>query len=136
MIVLSNTTEQTLQPGQSITFNTVVQHTGCGESFRNNSGAVGLNAPCAVYEVAFNANVGGTTAAVPVELSIAIGGSPLTETAVISTPAAVGDLNNVSASTYLKTERGLSNSISVQNTGANPIVISPDGLALSIIRKG
>lgn len=37
MISLSNTTAQTLTPGQSITFNTVVLHTGCAECHRANT---------------------------------------------------------------------------------------------------
>lgn len=134
MIVLSNTTAQTIQPGQSITFNQVIKKTGCGESFRINTGSVGLRVN-AQYEVSFNANVGGTTAATPVQLAIAIGGAPLTETTMISTPAAVGDLNNVAASTVVGTLSGISNAITVTNNGTTPVVISPLGLALTIIRK-
>lgn len=135
MIVLSNTTEQTLQPGQSITFNTVVQRTGCDVCFRNNSGAVGLKAVPGAYDISFNANVGGTTAAAPVQLSIELGGAPLAETTMISTPAAVGDLNNVASSTRVKTIEGLGNSVTVTNTGANPIVIGANP-ALTIGRVG
>lgn len=124
MIVLSSgTAEQTLQVGQSIVFERVRQY-GCAESFRNNSGSVGLNFGGKIYEIAFSGNVGGTTAAAPVQLSIQIGGAPLAETTMISTPAAVGDLNNVSTSTRVQAApRGLNNSITVTNTGTNPIVI-------------
>lgn len=121
MILVSNTAEQTLEVGQSLTFNTFAQ-SGCGESFRNNSGSVGLTCS-GFYEVSFNANVGGTTAAAPVQLSIEIGGSPLVETTMISTPAAVGDLNNVAATTLVQTKPRVGNNITVTNTGANPIVI-------------
>lgn len=122
MIVLTNTTEQTLQVGQSIVFERVKQ-LGCAESFRNNSGSVGLNFVGKVYRVAFSGNVGGTTAAAPVQLAIEIGGAPLAETTMVSTPAAVGDLNNVATATYVQASRGLGNSITVTNTGTNPIVI-------------
>lgn len=134
MIVLSNTTAQTIQPGQSITFNQVLRKTGCGEFFRMNTGAVGLRTN-AQYEVSFNANIGGATAATPVQLAIAIGGAPLAETTMISVPAAVTDFNNVAASTIVGTAIGISNAITVTNNGTTPVNISPLGLALTIIRK-
>lgn len=123
MIVLSNTAAQTLSPGQSIIFNNIINQSGCGECFRNNSGSVGLKAN-GVYHVSFSANVGGEVAATPVQLAIEIGGAPLAETTMISTPAAVGDLNNVATSTYVRTCCGVSNNVTVTNTGTSTITIS------------
>lgn len=135
MIILSNTTEQTLAVGQSITFDNVVQHTGCDVCFRNNSGAAGLRAIPGTYAISFSGNVGGTVAAAPVQLSVEVGGAPLAETTMISTPAAVGDLNNVATSTRVQTCAGLGNNVTVTNTGTNPIVIGANS-NLTIARVG
>ena len=126
MIVLTNTLSQTLQPGEAVTFNDVTLHTGCAEFFRQNSGTVGLKA-CGIYEVDFSANVGGAVASSPVELTIEIGGSPLLETEMISTPTvATTEFNNISSGTYVATANGVSNAITVSNTGVNPIIIAPN----------
>lgn len=126
MIVLTNTLSQTLQPGEVVTFNDVTLHTGCGEFFRQNSGSIGLKA-CGIYEVDFSANVGGTVAASPVELTIAIGDSPLLETEMISQPTdATTEFNNISSGTYVATANGVANTITVKNTGVNPIIIAPN----------
>lgn len=123
MIVVSNTTAQTLQPGQSITFN-AYRKTGCGECFRNNSSTVGLRNN-GVYHVSFSANVGGPAAATAVQLAIQIGGSPLLETTMISTPTTADtEFNNVATSTYVPTICGTSNNITVTNTGTSVINIA------------
>lgn len=132
MVVLSNTTEQTLQPGQSISFDNIVTSSGCGETARS-GGPLGLRAENALYAVSFNANVTGTTTD-PVQLSIAIGGSALPETTAIYTPAAANAVGAISGSTYVRTRCGLSNQITVINSGANPIIISPNA-SLKSLRK-
>lgn len=132
MVVLSNSTEQTLQPGQSITFDVLVTDAGCGETARS-GGPLGLRFVNAIYELSFNANVTGTTTD-PVQLAIAIGGSPLPETTSIYTPAAANAVGNVSGSTYVRTREGLSNQVTVTNSGANPIVVSPNA-TLKSLRK-
>lgn len=131
MVVLSNTTEQTLQPGQSLAFDRLVTHSGCGECARN-GGPVSLRFGGSTYRIAFHGNVTGATAAEPVELSIAVGGAPLTETEMIYTPAAANAVGNVGAETYVPTcDAG--NNVTVTNTGENPIIVSPNS-ALTIIR--
>lgn len=132
MVVLSNMTEQTLQPGQSISFDNVVVSAGCGETARS-GGPLGLRFVNSIYELSFSANVTGTTTD-PVQLSIAIGGSPLPETTAIYTPAAANAVGNISGSTYVRTREGLSNQITVTNSGANPIVVSPNA-SLKSLRK-
>lgn len=131
MVVLSNTTEQTLQPGQSITFDRIVTASGCGECARS-GGPLGLRCENAIYRLSFNGNVTGATAAEPVELSISLGGAALAETEMIYTPAAANAVGNVSATTYLRTCSGLSNQVTVTNTGANPIIVSPNTALTSI----
>lgn len=132
MVVLSNLTEQTLQPGQSLTFDNVVTWFGCGETARS-GGPLGLRCENAVYELAFSGNVTGETAAEPVQLAIALGGAALPETTMIYTPAAANAVGNVGTSTYVETRSGLSNQVTVTNTGANPIIISPNA-SLKAIR--
>lgn len=122
MIVLSNTTEQTLAPGESISFNRVVVHTGDGECFRRDPSSVRLKRN-GYYEVHFNANVSGPTAATPVQLTIRIDGVNLPETTMISVPAAVGDFNNVAAATAVGNCCCGQDRVTVTNTGANSIII-------------
>lgn len=102
MIELTNSTDQTLAPGQSATFDTVILHTGCAECHRNNSGSISLTQNNAIYEVSFNCNIGATVAG-DGTIGITLDGSPLTETNSIVVTAAAGDLQNVSASTFVKT---------------------------------
>lgn len=130
MVVLSNTTAQTLQPGQALTFDRLVTHSGCGECARS-GGPIGLR-HCGTYRVTFHGNVTGATAALPVELSISVGGAPLAETEMIYTPAAVDAVSNVGTETYVQTCSS-GNNITVTNTGENPITVSPN-TALTVIR--
>ena len=132
MVVLSNTAVQTLQPGQALTFDRLVTHSGCGECARS-GGPVGLKSS-GTYRITFHGNVTGATVALPVELSISIGGAPLAETEMIYTPAAADAVGNVGTETYVRT-CGSGNNVTVTNTGENPITVSPN-TALTIIRVG
>lgn len=120
MIILSNSTAQTLAAGQSLTFDTVILHTGCAECHRNNSGSVGLVAKGAIYDVSFHANIGGVEAG-DAQLSIVYEGSPLNETLMQRTTATAGDLDNVGADTGIKTCCCGSANVIVVNTGTTPI---------------
>lgn len=131
MVVLSNTNAQTLQPGQSLTFDNLVTFFGCGECARS-GGPIGLRFN-GIYQVTFHGNVTGATEAVPVELSITVGGAPLAETEMIYTPAAANAVGNVGAETYVHT-CGSGNNVTVENTGENPIIVSPNA-AITIIKK-
>ncbi|MDE7431731.1 MAG: hypothetical protein K2N34_07450 [Lachnospiraceae bacterium] len=130
MVVLSNTVAQTLQPGQALAFDKLVAHSGCGECARS-GGPVGLRFN-GTYRVTFHGNVTGATAAAPVELSISIGGAPLTETEMIYTPAVADAVGNVGTETYIPV-CGSGNNVTVVNTGENPITVSPN-TALTVIR--
>ena len=122
MIVLSSSNAQVLLPGQSATFNSVVLHTGCGECYRPNTGVVNLAGRNSIYEVDFSGNIGAETAGDAAQLAISIDTSPLLETTMISTTAEVGDLNNVSAGTIIKTCCCIaSNAITVVNTGSTTV---------------
>lgn len=133
MILLSNTTEQTLETNQSITFDEVILHTGCAECHRPNTNSVKLRAN-GIYDICFHANVGGPTAATAVQLNVTLGETPLPETTMISVPAAVDDRNNVGAATAVRNCCGDFDRIRVTNTGANSIIIAPNS-ALKISRR-
>lgn len=122
MIVLTNTSAQTIEPGQTLTFNEVILHTGCAECHRPNSGAVRLRAN-GIFEIHFSANVSGAVASTPLSLNVAIGGEPMLETTMISTPAAADTLNNVSTETAVRNSCGDYDRITVMNTGTTAITI-------------
>ena len=122
MIELSNTSEQTLTPGQSLTFDTVILKTGCAEAHRTNSGIVTLRADCAIYEVHFAANLSGTTVG-PVQLSIALDGEPMPETTMVNTVGTAGDLDNVATTTLIRTGCGCCGRVNVINTGTSDVVV-------------
>lgn len=138
MIQVRTDTAQTLQPGQALNFDsTTILHTGCGECFnRQIPTSVKLRGGCgSVYEIEFEGNVGAEAAATAVQLSLAIAGSPLTDTVMNATPTAVGDLVNVSTGTFFQVCCGDINRISVVNTGTNPIIVAA-GASLRIARRG
>lgn len=123
MIVLSNTTAQTLAAGQSITFDTVVLHTGRAECYRTGGSAVTLRCQ-GIYEISYGANVT-NTAAGSVQLSIQVSGATLPETTRISTPSTVGNVNAISATTAVSNCCGGIDRVTITNTGTASIVISP-----------
>lgn len=131
MIVLSNTTEQTLQPGQSLIFNETIYKSGNCECHRKNTGSVKLTRNCETYSVTFGANIDGATADAPVQLSIQLGGATLPETTMIS---AASGFNNVSRTTLVGNSCGDYSRITVVNTGTIPVVVGANS-SLTIIRE-
>lgn len=137
MTQVSNTTTQTLQPGQALKFDgTNFLHTGCGECFNSQIPAsVKLNGNCgAVYEIQFEGNVTSDTAG-PVQLALALADQPLVQTAMNATIAAANDLVNVSTGTYLRMCCGDANRVSVINTGTTAVTVAQNS-SLRICRKG
>ncbi len=134
MIVLSNTTEQTVAPGQSITFNTLKHKSGCAECWRQGTSSVKMK-NSGVYQVSFSANIGGETAATPVQIALAIGGDVLPATTMISVPAAVADRNNVSVTTGIRNCCCDYDRITVTNNGTVPVIIGANPL-LFVKREG
>ena len=121
MIVLSNTTAQTLTPGQALTFDEDILHSGNAECWRRNSAAVKLRCT-GIYAVSFSGNIGGVAAG-PAQLTIQLGGVDLAETIMITPTAAAGDLSNVSTETRVKNCCGDYDRITVVNTGAADITV-------------
>lgn len=128
MIEVSNTAAQTLQPGQAISFNRVIHHKGCGECYTSQlPTSVKLKGGCgATYDVEFSGNVSLATAGAAGQLAIAVGGQPLVETAMNSTPSTANVLNNVATGTYLVINCSDLDRVSVINTGTVPITIAPN----------
>lgn len=125
MIVVSNTTAQTIRPGQAITFDSVVLQSGCAESHRGKSSSVTLRR-VGVYEVHFTGNIGAATTAGAVRLAVQMDGDTLQETTMISTPAAVNTFANVSSATIVRNCDCSNNLITVVNTGTLPVAVAPN----------
>lgn len=134
MIVLSNLTAQTIQPGQSVTFNKEILKSGNCECWNPQlPNTVRLKAN-GIYSLGFSGNVALDTAEAAGQLAIAIGGQPLIETAMNSTPSTANTLNNISTETRFRVCCCDLNRVSVINTGAVPITLAPNS-ALVIERK-
>lgn len=133
MIILSNSTDQTLAVGESLAFDTETLHCGCTESHRKNTSSVKLRC-FGVYDIHFSGNVAGPTAYTQLELTVELGGDPLPETTMISTPAIVNtEFNNVSTDTAVRSWRGDYDRVTVTNTGTTPVIVRA-GAALKIHR--
>lgn len=118
MVVLSNSTAQTLAPGQTLTFDILVMHTGCAECHRTNSGAVGLKCQ-GIYECQFNCNAVATGEA---QLALALDSSALQETTMIN---ATSGICSMSCATAVKNCCG-NDSITVTNTGTTDVTVEPN----------
>lgn len=132
MTIVTNTTAQTLTAGQSVVFDSVIRHCGNGECFRTNMSSIKLKGT-GLYDVSFSANVT-NTAAGAVQLSLQLGGGTLPETTAISTPAAVGDINNISRGTTVMNCCGDFDRITLTNTGTADIVVEPNSV-VTVIRR-
>ncbi len=125
MIELSNSNALVLAPGQSATFDTVILHTGCAESHRINSGSVNLTRKNAVYEVSYNVNIGATEAETEAQVALSLDGAALPETTQKVMTAAAGDLQGVSASTFVSTGTPccyfVASALTFTNTGTSTI---------------
>lgn len=121
MISLSNTTAQTLEPGQSITFNTVLLHSGCAECHRPNTSSVKLRAK-GIYDIHFSANIA-ATAVDTAQLSIQIGGDTLNESTMIVTTTTANSLNNVATAIPVKNCCDDFDRVTVTNTGSTAVLV-------------
>lgn len=119
---------QTVAAGQNVLFTeTPVYNCNGSILHRQGSGVVdirGTTNQCrARYKVSFGANVGipagGTLD--PVSLAISLQGEPLASATMISTPAAVGDLNNVFSAVFVEVPRCCCFSVAVENTSGAAI---------------
>lgn len=126
MIELSNTTAQTIPVGGSVTFDKVLLKSGCDVCYNAMVPTSVKLRSKNIYDIEFHGNITSTTAGDALQLAIAVGGSPLVQTAMNATPAAVGDLVNVSAGTYLRNCCCDLDRVSVINTGTTPVTLAPN----------
>lgn len=133
MINLSNTIEQVLAPGQSITFDLVLLSTGCAERHRTESANVELLNGC-IFNVDFSANIAGEEASEALQLSVMLNGEALPSGTMISTPSAVNEVNNVARPGIKIKTYGCANTISVQNTGDETIILPARAALLAVNR--
>lgn len=136
--------DQTVNPGESVLFTVTLTECPCGcvRHFNGEggfvlSGNIGTRPGCRCrqrtrqYFAEFGANVGipeGGTAA-PVSLAFAREGEVIPYTTMTVNPA-VGDLANVSRATQIPVWAGCCQTVSVRNTGTEPITVSAPTLTL------
>lgn len=126
MIVLSNLTAQTIQPGQAVTFDKVTLRSGNCECWNSQlPKSVKLRAQ-GIYSLGFSGNVASATGGAAMQLAIAVGGQPLVETAMNSTPSAANVLNNISTETRFRNCCCDMDRLSVINTGTVPVTLAPN----------
>lgn len=112
---------QTVAIGQNVLFTETPVRGSCSIVHRDGSGLVtlrGITNQCrARFKATFGANVALAEDAdiEPIILAITINGEPIGPATMISTPAAVGEYNNVSASIFLDVPAGCCYTISVRN---------------------
>lgn len=113
---------QAVEANQNVLFTDTAIAGSCSIIHRDGSGLVtlrGITSQCrARFRVTFGGNVGLPTGGTlgPVSLAIAINGEPVATTTMISTPAALEELNNVFSSVFLDVPTGCCSQISVKNT--------------------
>lgn len=123
MIVLSNTTAQTLKPGESLIFDNTVIQSGCAEYHSDHSSSVLILKP-GMYEIHFTGNVAGIEDESTLRLGIRVGSNTLSETTMMKTVCHKEHYSNVAAATIVRCENK-GKAIGVTNIGAVPIVIAP-----------
>lgn len=136
MLVLSNLTAQTIQPGQFVTFDKIVTRSGNCECFNSQlPQSVKLKSAGGVYSLGFSGNIAAETANDALQLAIAIAGEALVETAMNSTPETANVLNNVSTETRFRVCCSDLDRVSVKNTGTVPVILAPNS-SFVIDRRG
>ena len=123
MIVLCNTTAQTLKPGESLIFDSTVIQSGCAEHHSDHSSSVIILKP-GMYEIHFTGNVAGIEDESTLRLGIRVGSNTLSETTMMKTVCHKEHYSNVAAATIVRCETK-GKDIGVTNIGAAPIVIAP-----------
>lgn len=123
MIVLSNTTAQTLTPGESLIFDNTVIQSGCAEHHSDHSSSVLILKP-GMYEIHFTGNVAGIEDDSTTKVAVRVGPNTLSETTMMKTVCRKEYYSNVAAATIVRCETK-GKDIGVTNIGAVPIVIAP-----------
>ena len=128
---------QTVTPNSNIIFTETAVKGNCSILVREGSGLVTLRGlatqQCrARFQITFNANVaiseGGTLG--PISVALAINGEGVGPTTMISTPAAVGDFNNISSSVYIDVPTGCCYTVSVKSLTTTDIDVQNANLII------
>lgn len=127
---------QTVELHQNVIFPSTAVSGGNTILHREGSGLVtlrGMTNQCrARFRIMFGANVsiptGGTVA--PIVMAISLNGEPVVETTMISTPAAVDQLNSISRSLFLDVPAGCCSQIAVQNISADAVNVQNASLII------
>ena len=139
MIVLSNSAVEVIPVGGTVTFDLTVIHTGCDRNGCGGSGAVRLRGrgnrcgQASIFDLSFNGNVTSGTAGTEVQLAMTVDGTPLAETTMIETIGTANSYQNLAARTYLKVCPGEDVTLSVTNTGTEPVTVDANA-ALTVRR--
>ncbi len=135
MIELTNREAQTVLPGGYVTFDRVKLHTKSScECFSEQVPTSVKLCARGIYNLQFSGNGTSSAADTQLQVSIAVAGTPLVNTAMDAKPAAAGDLWNISGGTFFENCCCDADRISVMNTGAAPLVLAPNS-SLRIIRE-
>lgn len=126
MIELSNTTAQTIPVGGMVSFDKVLLKSGCDVCYNSMVPTSVKLRSKTIYDIEFHGNITSATAGDTVQIAVAVDSTPLVQTAMNATPAAAGDLVNVSAGTYFRNCCCDLDRISVINTGTVSVVIAPN----------
>lgn len=128
MIQLSNSTAQTLAPGQALAFDTIITRScRCrSECFTPQLPTyVKLTGGCnSVYDVEFSGNIAAADTAGQLQLSIALQSQAIPVTQMNSYPTATGQSNNVSNGTYVVLSCSDLDRVSIINTGSTSITVA------------
>lgn len=127
---ITSNAAQTVAVNQAVLFTETAVAGNYSMMHREGSGLVGLRGLPngqlrARFLVEFGANIAVPTGETvgPVSLAIAINGEPVVTSSMISTPAAVEEYNNVSASLYIDVPIGCCSQVSVENTSTIPVSV-------------
>lgn len=142
----SNNDLQTVNPGETVIFNTtevpckrgfVLHRDGAGTFMlkglvRNNTCSCCGN-KTANYLVEFGANIAIPTGETvgPISVAVAINGTTIPSSQMISTPAAVEEFNNVSVAKIADIYAGCCETISIRNISNIPILVQNANLIIS-----
>lgn len=121
---------QTVPSGSNVVFTNTAVPGSQSILHRESSGLVtlrGITNQCrARFKITFGGNVAlpaDTTPVVPINLTIAVNGEGVSTSAMISTPGAASEYNNVSSSLFIDIPSGCCSQISIKNTGTSSLSI-------------
>lgn len=129
MIQVSNSTAQTLQPGQALVFDNTGSTGNCGVCWNKLSPTVVKLCAKRSYDITFHGNITGT-AGDQLTLALALSGNVVPTTGMAAVPAADGNLFNVSAEIPLRNCCGDLDRISVINAGSTPVTVAANSVLI------